>query len=136
MRSSISVGVVICIVFVLAGSASPQSIAARVHQSTPQPREGRFAIVQSPLAARWTFRLDRYTGNVDQLVKIRFGGVTWQKMSVLDLPDTSGTRKARFVVFTSGLRARDTFLMDCQTGKTWILTTGPRDILGWIPFPK
>lgn len=136
MRSSIPVGVIICVVFVLAGSASPQSNAARVHQSTPLPLEGRFAIVQSPLAVRWTFRLDRYTGNVDQLVKTRNGEVTWQKMPVLGLPDTSGTREARFVVFTSGLAARNTFLMDGQTGKTWILTTGSMDIVGWIPFPK
>ena len=136
MRSSIPVGVVICIVFIMAGSASSQSIAARVHQSTPQPREGRFAIVQSPLAAKWTFRFDRYTGNVDQLVKTRNGEVTWQKMLVLSLPDTSGTREARFFVFTSGLAVRHTFLMDCQTGKTWILTSGPGDIVGWIPFPK
>lgn len=34
MRSSIPVGVIICVVFVLAGSASSQSITARVHQST------------------------------------------------------------------------------------------------------
>lgn len=44
--------------------------------------------------------------------------------------------EARFFVFTSGLAVRHTFLMECRTGKTWVLTSGPGDIVGWMPFPQ
>ena len=75
MRSSVPLGVIFALALsFLAGSAAAQSIAANVHQSTTQPTDGRFEIVQSPLAAKWTFRLDRYTGNLDAVSAMKMGG--------------------------------------------------------------
>ncbi len=41
-----------------------------IHQQTTTPVGARFEIVQSELAAKWTFRLDRFTGRVSQLEAI------------------------------------------------------------------
>ena len=122
----------------LVSSASAQSGAANVHQSTTQPVDGRFEIVQSPLTAQWTFRLDRYTGHVDQLVQTEDDEVTWKEMLAEDLPSLSNPTKPRFVLFTSALTVRHTYLMDSETGQTWILTSSyifPGSGL-WIRFPR
>lgn len=141
MRNTVPLGVILALaISLLSGSVAAQS--TNVHQSTTQSPDGRFEIVQSPMAAKWTFRLDRYRGNVDQLVETQDGTLTWQRMLVIDLPDMSSTRKARFTIFTSGIAARFTFLIDNQTGKTWVLNSlwdteeGSDQLVGWIPFPQ
>lgn len=112
---------------------------ATVHQTATQPTDGRFEVVQSPIAARWTFRLDRYTGQVDQMVESIFGSMTWQPMPVAGLPEIVDADEPRFVLFTSGLAARHTFLMDSRTGNTWMLATlsatedEPDGRVGWTP---
>ena len=75
---------IVCVLIVplLSTAVSAQSDAAN-HESTLQPTDARFEVVQSPLAARWTFRLDRYTGRVDQMVTSFFGDPIWQEMPVL-----------------------------------------------------
>ena len=114
----------------------------KVHGFSTQPPDGRFEIVQSPLAAKWTFRLDRHTGQVDQLVSSLFGGVAWQEMPAIGLPKTTNVGDPRFVLFTSGLAARHTFLIDTETGDSWILTAWPSDeedsdeVAGWAPFDE
>lgn len=142
MSISASITNMFCVPLVLfmASGASAQSDAVN-HESTLQPAEARFEIVQSPKSARWTFRLDRYTGRVDQMVTSFFGDPTWREMPVIDLPDEPASRP-RFVLFTSGLAARHTLLLDSMTGKTWVLTTLPsteddtEEILGWSPFTE
>ncbi|MHA6786165.1 hypothetical protein ACWA6H_00465 [Pseudomonas bijieensis] len=103
--------------------AVAQDAAPSIHQKTTTPENARFEIVHSPLAAKWTFRLDRYTGNIGQLVKTASGGSAWDSMTVIGLPKVDGTSGPRFVLLTSGLAARFTFLMDTQSGRTWELTS-------------
>ena len=129
-----------CIAF--SGSAFAQEWATRPHQQTSPPPNSRFEIIQSPLAAKWTFRLDRYSGQVWQLVKTKDDNNTWEEMSVVDRPKLPTTPKPRFQLFTSGLAARHTFLIDADTGKTWLIVTGKRknsdgteyEISLWEPF--
>lgn len=126
----------------LAGTASAQSNVSDVHQMTTPPADARFQIVQSQLAAKWTFRLDRYAGHIHQLVKTQDGGAAWRAMVVEGMPELPRPDKPRFVIFTSGLAARHTYLMDAETGKTWQLRTttfpisgaDPMEITGWWPF--
>lgn len=94
---------------------------SNVHQSTTPPADGRFEIVQSQLAARWTLRLDRYTGEVMQLLLNEQKVNTWHRIPVQDLPKIKNPSRPRFQIFTSGLAARHTFLLDAFTGKTWTL---------------
>lgn len=94
---------------------------SNVHQSTAPSVDSRYEIVQSQLAARWTFRLDRYTGEVMQLLLNEQKENTWHKIAVQDLPKIRNPNRPRFQIFTSGLAARHTFLLDTITGKTWTL---------------
>ena len=132
-------GVLICASLPLAVAAQSD---ANIHGSSTQPPGGRFEIVQSPLAAKWTFRLDRHTGQVDQLVSSRFGGVAWQEMPAIGLPKTTNVSEPRFVLFASGIAARHTFLIDTETGDSWVLTAWPSEeessdeVTGWAPFDE
>ena len=104
----------------------------------------RFEILQSELASRWTFRLDRFTGRVAQLVKTKDDDNTWEDMEVLERPSISTPSRARFQLFTSGLAARYTLMIDTDTGRTWQVVTVKRkaadgsqvDVVVWAPFPE
>ena len=135
-------GARMAVTFALAVSVAStlaRSDASEVHQKTTLPEDARFEIVQSPLAAQWAFRLDRHTGQVFQLVKTRDDGIAWELMLVEDLPATPGfSEEPRFAIFTSGLAARHTFLMDTVTGRSWVLTEVDLDaattVNVWKPF--
>lgn len=94
-----------------------------VHQQTTAPPNARFEVVQSELAARWTFRLDRFTGHVAQLVETEDAGDAWEEMTVIGLPPLDMPTRARFQIFTSGLAAKHTFLIDNDTGRTWVVVS-------------
>jgi photosystem II stability/assembly factor-like uncharacterized protein len=124
----------------LTSTASAESDASDIHQSTTPPLDARYEVVQSQLAAKWTFRLDRYTGRVSQLVRTEDEGKTWETMIIQGLPEVSTPTRPRFLIFTSGLASRHTFLMDCDTGQTWVLTSvsvaGDVEIVVWKPFRR
>jgi hypothetical protein len=110
----------------------------RIHSSTTIGSQSRYEIVQSTLAARWTFRLDKVCGNVGQLVKTKNEGVAWEPMLVMGLPKCQADGKSRYQLFTSGLAARHTFLLNTENGKTWQVrnTSDDQDAesLAWFPF--
>lgn len=108
---------------VLAFPAYAEAPDIAFHQATTTPTDARYEIVQSALAARWTFRLDRFSGNVDQLVTTPEHTAAWQKMPVARGSPVANPDRPRFVIFTSGLAARHTFLLDTKTGQTWVLTS-------------
>ena len=105
-----------------ANLASGQA-SSDVHQRTSSPPNARFEIVQSEIAAKWTFRLDRYTCHVSQLVKTKDDGNSWESMRVLALPLPGPQAHAHFQIFASGIAAKFTFLIDTDTGRSWTLAT-------------
>ena len=113
-------------------------------QQTSASPGARYEILQSPLAAKWTFRLDRYSGRVWQLVKTKDDDTAWEEMPVYELAKLASPNRPKFQLFTSGLAARHTFLVDSDSGKTWILVTGKRtnkdgteyQVSGWQPFAE
>jgi hypothetical protein len=113
-----------------------------VHQQTTAPAGARFEIVQSELAAKWTFRLDRFTGQISQLVTAAGGGAAWENMIIFSPPSTTGTPHVKFQIFTSGIAARHTFLIDVETGKTWVISSEKttdkegheQEYSAWEPF--
>ena len=109
------------LVLVLSATISAQE-PADIHQHTTPPTDARFEVIQSELAAKWTFRLDRFTGHIDQLVKSSDGSSLWEAMLIVGLPPVASTH-ARFQLFTSGLAAKFTFLIDTTTGQTWELAS-------------
>lgn len=89
--------------------------------STSLSTPGRHQIVQSTLAARWTFRLDTFAGRVFQFVKSKDGENLWEEVPVIPkpLPGTSG----RYQIVSSGIAAKFTFLLDTASGRTWELAS-------------
>ncbi len=135
--------VVLAILVVLPDAVRAQEVS-HSHQQTTASANARFEIVQSQLAALWTFRLDRFTGRVAQLVKTTNDANTWEEMEVIGLPLISSPSRPRFQIFTSGLTARHTFLLDSESGETWAIITGKRkrpdgteyEVILWEPFAK
>ena len=93
-----------------------------IHQQTTPPTNARFEIIQSTLLVKDTFRLDRFTGRTWILVKTKSDDNAWESISILGLSMITKPTRARFQLFTSGIAARHTFLVDTDTGKTWVIT--------------
>lgn len=135
-----------CVFIVVLGAtaALAQDQPSNIHQSTAPPPAARFEIIQSQLAARWTFRLDRFTGRVAQLVKTDDDDSTWQEMQVVGRPAIATPTRPRFQLFTSGLAARFTLLLDTDTGDTWQVVASKRkgadgeehEVQVWQPLLK
>ena len=100
-----------------------QEIPIPPHSSSTLAPNARYEIVQSHLAAKWTFRLDRVCGFVSQLVKMRDGGTAWEAMPIRKLPNCVDDSARHYQLFSSSLAAGYTFLMNTDTGTTWVLTT-------------
>ena len=102
------------------------------HQFSSTPESSRFQIVQSEMGVRYTFNIDKYTGNVFLLVKGK-SGLTWQiiEAEIQDY-DEKKTNQVNYQLFTSGLGVRFTFLINVNTGITWQLAEDKKtDVLFW-----
>ena len=100
-----------------------QTRDVNIHTSTTVSNQGRYEIVQSTLAARLTFRLDKFCGNIGQLVTTKTDGVAWEPMVVVGLPKCQSDGKIRYQLFTSGMAARHTYLLNTENGKSWQIRT-------------
>ena len=124
--------------------ATGEDFPSPSHQQTSPNVGARFEILQSPLIARLTFRLDRFSGRVWQLVKTKDDDNKWKEMLVYELPKAQAASRPRFQLFASGLAARHTFLIDSDSGKTWVVVTGKRnnkdgseyEYSAWQPFAE
>lgn len=109
------------------------------YSAISSPVGSRFEIVQSPLLARLTFKLDRFNGRVWQLVVDSSNGTSWQSMAVLPPPSVAATASTpRFQLFLSGMVARDSLLLDTMTGAVWRVTEnteGKHHYFIWAPIP-
>ena len=123
-----------CLWGACAYEAAAQTTVA--NQSTTPPADARYEIVQSALTAKVTLRLDRFTGETDQLTIRLDSTLTWEKFprSNGGLPDTKISGRANYQVFTSGLGVRITFLMNVNTGASWQLREHPEGRLFWNPL--
>ncbi len=116
-------------------------IPGGVHHETTAPETAHFQIIEAQTAVKWTFRVDRFTGQVAILVQDKDGNYVWQNNKMLGLPDLHANTKPRFQMFLSGLSAKFSFLLDTETGKTWALTTltdkdGKEADYAWKPFAE
>ena len=135
---------IVMVVAALAVPAVAQQQPSDIHQQTAAPPNARFEIIQSELAAKWTFRLDRYTGRVAQLVRTKDDDNAWEQMEAIGLPSVPTPTRARFQLFTSGLAAKHTFLIDTDIGKSWVMVSAKRknadgteyDASIWEPFAE
>lgn len=105
----------------LIGPRAAVAQGAAANQRTTTPDNAKFEIVQSPLTTQWTFRLDRFSGHVSLLTKGEAGQDAWTDMEIGGLPDKSDATGPHFQIFISGLVAEHLFLIDTDTGMSWIL---------------
>lgn len=107
----------------------------RHHAVSSEATGGRYEIIQSPLVRRCTFRIDKYTGWVDQLVGTTDNNFSWQHVPTLTYDgDDSPKTKINYVLFMGGHMAKDCFLMNINNGYTWVLTSYEDKNLAFCPF--
>lgn len=83
---------------------------------------GRFEFVMSDLVASNSFKIDKYTGNVYQLVKRNDDSLTWELL----LRESSDNdrrfdNKINYQLYMSGMAVRFCYLLNTNTGITWQL---------------
>jgi len=107
------------------------------HQSSSAQETARYEIVQSELGARYTFKIDKYTGEVFQLVETESKDLAWQPIMFVDwLRQVDEPQdQINYQVFVSGLGAKFIFLLHVHSGRTWQLTEdSDTGILHWSFF--
>jgi len=100
-----------------------------------QMNNARFEVIQSPIARRYTFFLDKVEGKVYQLVQTPTGGDSWQEMTVYPKDNQTYTEPT-YQIFIGGFVAGDMFLINTKTGRTWVLVkkNGDEDQAFWEEF--
>ena len=119
--------------FVFVGSLATSANAAE-NQSPASTTAGpgdRYEIVQSEIAVKNTFRVDRFCGNVAELVADDQGLNHWQSMAVEAKPAFVADGRPHYQLFTSGLAIKFSFLMNTATGMTWLLVVDDKGVRLW-----
>ena len=109
--------------------------------ATSFPQNGKYEIITSSLAFRYTFLLNRENGDTWQLVSTRTG-YAWQKIyrnynSLDKVPE--GYKGAVYQITMSGMVAKGMYLTNTLTGATWTLysDTDTEELFwGVIDFPQ
>lgn len=96
-------------------------IFAQEHQAvTTKMDNARFEVIQSPIARKYTFFLDKVEGKIYQLVQTRTGGDSWEEMTIYP-KDILTYTEPTYQIFIGGFAAADMFLINTKTGRTWVL---------------
>jgi hypothetical protein len=83
---------------------------------------GRFEFIQSTIARRISFMLDKYTGRVWQMVQISKQGEIGFAPIPKDIPSTDAkSEKINYQLYMSGTALKDCFLLNINTGEVWQL---------------
>jgi len=88
----------------------------------------RYQIIQSSIAARGTYKVDTYKGNVYQLVVDRNNNETWELLSRIGHSnnDIQIEGQRNYELFLSTIAMRFTYLINVNTGATWQLVQDPK----------
>jgi len=97
-----------------------------IHQTTSPVPNAHYEIVVSSWMRKLTFRLDRYNGRVWMKVVDTKDNKLWQAMYVEDHPWSTKSTHAHFQIFLSGVFASDTYLIDTDSGKVWMVVSSKK----------
>lgn len=115
---------------------TPAAQDAVNHEHTSMASDAAYELIQSPLVAKMTLRVNRITGQVDQLIKNARGALVWQSLGKPADPAGDSGGRITYYVFTSGLATRWTFLMNIRTGATWqLVEDADSKDFGWQRVP-
>lgn len=109
----------------LTATANAQDLQTHTSAQTSAPSDSLFEIIQSNIAVMWTFKLDKFSGQVYQLVHNQNDDLVWQLMEKDSNPANTVIvpGKVNYQIFTSGIAARFTILMNVNSGASWLVTT-------------
>jgi hypothetical protein len=107
------------VLLIITSNVYGQNAVSPAHPESIAPVTARYEIVQGRFE-RFTFLLDKYTGNVKRLVRTDNDQQVWERMVVPNLPKTPSELRVRFQIFC-GIAPRYNFLLDIDTGQTWEL---------------
>ena len=106
------------------------------HATTTIPPTSRYELIQSNIAAKATFKIDKYSGDTYVMRKEseeEDSGYVWvfieKEESTKDI--ITSKSKVNYQLFTSGLAVRYTFLMNIETGFTWQLVVTEEGEYKW-----
>ncbi len=123
------------VLFIIAMMASAVVYSQATHEvSTTVPPDSRFEIIQSNLTDRIVFKADKYTGDVYRIVFDDQAFQSWTKVTRLNHPYDSIVHpgKVNYQVFVSGYERKYTYLVNLNTGATWIAVNSRGTYL-WDP---
>lgn len=86
---------------------------------------GRYEIKQSEIRRSLTFRLDKYTGEVYQLVEKKNDEFCWDYVKIYDQEKVDRNhyenKEITYQLYMGGKAVADCFLLNIKTGDTWQL---------------
>lgn len=90
---------------------------------------GHWEFFMSDVAVKYTFKVDKFTGNVYQFVQRADNTYTWQLIErETSITDIQKQDSINYQLFSSGLGIRYTFLLNTNSGLTWKLVKDENDI--------
>lgn len=112
----------ILLLLILFSSVNIHSQVQKYQTVTTSQVGGRYEIIQSEIKRSNTFKLDKFTGRVYQFVSTKNDWFAWQQLykSYVEL-DTTIPEKINYQIFMGGIAAKDCFLLNINTGVTWVL---------------
>jgi hypothetical protein len=132
--------VALAIGLVLAGGARyavGQDLNPAIHYATQSPPDARYELLQSALVVRITLLVDRYSGDVYASVRSNSDGLLWERIPRKKAQNEKiDASRVNFQVFTSGLAVKYTYLLNVQTGQSWILVNNKNGYPVWEPMPE
>ena len=85
---------------------------------------GRWEFFMSEIAVRVSLKIDKYTGDVYQLVRRTDETLTWEIVpKEISYKDIKKQDVINYQLFSSGLGIRYTYLLNTNSGLTWQLVT-------------
>ena len=123
------------LLILLAPSIASSSDKYPNNQISTVPNSVRFEIVQSLLAVKGTFKIDKFTGNVFQLQVDSDGQKFWKKINKEFIKgEVIKKNNVNYQIFSSGIAMKFTYLINVNSGQTWQLIKDKDDILLFKTF--
>lgn len=93
---------------------------------------GRWEIFMSELGAKVSFKFDKYTGNIYQMVRAEDKSLTWQPMKKEEsIKDIQKPDIINYQLFSSGLGIKYTLILNTNTGLVWQLVHDDNEVLSF-----
>lgn len=93
---------------------------------------GRWEIFMSEVGAKISFKFDKYTGDIYQMVRAEDNSLIWQPMKKEESSkDIQKTDIINYQLFSSGLGIKYTFILNTNSGLVWQLVSNYDEILSF-----